>query len=457
MEALGNENEPVTFTINDTTGYTSGSFTGWGGIFFDGMNSNLTENSVFTYCNIEYSGSSAITCVDYDHLMINNCILRNNQGSGISLYEDSNIGIENISITQNGYVGFACNNSSPLVDGFEINNNDGSGIYCSGIGSTGSLINFINGKVLNNVSENNGGGITLADGAGASFDNVQIAYNEGVNGGGVYCHMSTVEMNNVSINDNFAVNGGGIYSSYYADLSIEYTLISGNHATEDGAGIYSMESTINTINATISDNFAGGQGGGIFHFDFDASTQTIRNSILWANTPDEIFSMIEKPVVTFSNVMGGFEGAGNIDGDPMFENPFSNNYHLQWSNFPDDFGLKSACIDMGDPIASYDPDGTVADMGAFFFDQAYITSIKENAISNEVRIYPNPVKNRLNVENSENYFLISVFTLTGEKVTENEIHNAFVDIDVSGLNTGFYTLVLHSKDGNLVAKKFIKQ
>jgi len=53
-------------------------------------------------------------------------------------------------------------------------------------------------------------------------------------------------------------------------------------------------------------------------------------------------------------------GNGNIFADPMFGSSADTNFQLQPG---------SPCIDAGDPATASDPDGTIADMGAFFFNQ----------------------------------------------------------------------------------------
>jgi hypothetical protein len=45
----------------------------------------------------------------------------------------------------------------------------------------------------------------------------------------------------------------------------------------------------------------------------------------------------------------------------MFADTVSNDYHLTED---------SPCIDAGDPSSPLDPDGTIADMGAFYYDQS---------------------------------------------------------------------------------------
>ena len=51
----------------------------------------------------------------------------------------------------------------------------------------------------------------------------------------------------------------------------------------------------------------------------------------------------------------------NIYLNPRFVNPAAGDYHLQ---------ANSHCIDAGDPASPLDPDSTIADIGAFYFDQS---------------------------------------------------------------------------------------
>ena len=51
----------------------------------------------------------------------------------------------------------------------------------------------------------------------------------------------------------------------------------------------------------------------------------------------------------------------NINSEPLFADPDNGDYTLQSS---------SPCIDAGDPESDLDSDGTIADMGAYFYDQS---------------------------------------------------------------------------------------
>ena len=120
----------------------------------------------------------------------------------------------------------------------------------------------------------------------------------------------------------------------------------GNGGPYGGGGIYLEESNATVINCTIVANLAESSGGGIRSYN---SAPRITNCIVRGNTPDEITGT--KPIVSFSNVEGGYEGAGNIDADAMFADPDSGDFHLLTG---------SPCIDAGDTNAL--PDYVIGDL-----------------------------------------------------------------------------------------------
>ena len=57
---------------------------------------------------------------------------------------------------------------------------------------------------------------------------------------------------------------------------------------------------------------------------------SIYNSIITANDSDVVFiqDSATSLIVSYSNIEGGWLGEGNIDANPLFCEPDSNNYHL---------------------------------------------------------------------------------------------------------------------------------
>jgi hypothetical protein len=117
--AVGTEADTITFTINDTTGFsnphTSGG--GWHGIRFN-WTSPANDSSKIIYCKLQYGkalGSSwpdqyggAILVNGFDKLLISNCLITNNSASGVGYSGGGgvsaggcNLQVDNCTFTEN--------------------------------------------------------------------------------------------------------------------------------------------------------------------------------------------------------------------------------------------------------------------------------------------------------------------------------------------------------------------
>jgi hypothetical protein len=83
-----------------------------------------------------------------------------------------------------------------------------------------------------------------------------------------------------------------------------------------------------------------------------------RNNIVCGNKNHQIKTELNVSVdITYSNIENGWVGEGNINKDPKFIDPDSENFHL----LPE-----SPCRDSGSPLPQYnDRDGSRNDMGAY--------------------------------------------------------------------------------------------
>jgi len=97
---------------------------------------------------------------------------------------------------------------------------------------------------------------------------------------------------------------------------------------------------------TISENTAN-HGGGIGCCN--NSSPVLLNCILWNNATEEFYLIYGSTVtVTYSDITDGWTGEGNIDEDPLFEDPTYGDFHLT---------EYSPCIDAGNPDpVYYDPE-----------------------------------------------------------------------------------------------------
>ena len=159
----------------------------------------------------------------------------------------------------------------------------------------------------------------------------------------------------------------GIDNSYRSSPTITNNTITGNSL--DGILNY-YHSSPTITNNTITGNSRRGI------YNWDSSSPTVTNSILWDNG-QEIYNSNSTPVVTYSDIEGGYTGTGNIDADPLFVNPGAGDYHLQSTSPAIDTGDNAAAIAAGlttdfegDPRIW--PLGGVVDMGA---DEYYVSLV----------------------------------------------------------------------------------
>ncbi len=97
--------------------------------------------------------------------------------------------------------------------------------------------------------------------------------------------------------------------------------------------------------------------------------------------------------------------------------------------------------------------------------QAYIinmqnldTIVNMNGYTAEIKIYPNPVGEILNVECSENMTSCTIYNTKGIAVISNNVTGSKTQLDVSGLVTGEYLLKINlAKGGALAGKMLIKK
>ena len=142
----------------------------------------------------------------------------------------------------------------------------------------------------------------------------------------------------------------GIFSSY-STATISYCDIFNN--SQYGIACEQNSATVNTDNCTVYGNNSGYYGGSNSKVD-------ISNSIYWGNTTNGIYengSMLLN--VSYTDSQEFIMGIGNVSFEPHLNNPAMKDFTLRYS---------SPCINAGNPASPIDPDGTIADMGAHYFD-----------------------------------------------------------------------------------------
>ncbi|SMC09667.1 choice-of-anchor Q domain-containing protein [Nitratiruptor tergarcus] len=156
--------------------------------------------------------------------------------------------------------------------------------------------------------------------------NCNIYNNTAHRGGGIRNESTHTSIINCNIHSNTAVlDGGGIGNGNSAPKIINSNIF--NNIAEDGGGIKNTLSSPTITNCNIYNNTATHSGGGIYNTS--SSHSTITNTIIWANSNDQIYNYHSTITVTYSDIEGGYTGTGNIDEDPKFVDPANGDFHLQ--------------------------------------------------------------------------------------------------------------------------------
>jgi parallel beta-helix repeat protein len=378
---------------------------------------------------------------------------------------------------------------------------DGGGtsrlIYQSG---TFSTLTTIDGFVIQNgsVSNEDGGGVYL-NGSGIILNNATLIGNVatgstgegggsiGGRGGGIYANYASRVTNCLIINNRSTVEGGGIAAGRENSRTAVINCLITNNTSENGGGLVSQFADIS--NCTVTNNHATNNGGGMYVY---SNAPTVTNCIVWNNRKgDEEFTggQINGFGGNTSEASSYFATQGNYGGQgsnkmvleaantgstsgkfyPAFVNPtniigyvspFSSNYNLILAA---DHRLAqgSACIDAGIPnvgvIALNLPDvdmwgnpritGSRIDMGAYEAGNGDITAIQA-ITGDEVKIYPNPVGDKLFIEATDNLSPVRLYNLTGGLLLQTQSK----EIELSGLTPGVYLLKINNQTVKIIKK-----
>ncbi len=336
LRAVGTEHDSIVFTRHEATESSK-----WGGIRFR----EGDPGSEMAYCRIEYAKADE-SGWSYD-------VWGGGLYIGSPAVKISHCKISNNESRKGG--GIACFGYSPVIENCLVFNNDGTGIY---LNSSTPLIKNCS------IYQNDGRGIRIA-GASPFLTGVTILENYG----GIY------------IEDDFDFPSSPIFQN---------CLIVKNSANSRGGAIYCQGDSSKPVflNCTITGNYLkwGDEGGGIYSI-FDSNILLV-NTILYNNTPNEIYLHDEYPsniTFAYSNIEGGISGIvgdtsyaiwldGNIESDPLFVDTANAVYSLNIGSSAIDAGT-SLFVWEGDTILNLSPEeyfGSAPDMGAY---ETYLTAI----------------------------------------------------------------------------------
>ena len=455
-------NEFDAFGYLEALGTSSDSILFQGGTFFRVGYSDVP--SQLAYCSIIDGGQLR---VGYTNPEFSNCRLENNV---LSLWMmDTQIVLNDCVISGTGQGVAMFGGSAVTMNGCVVENHSTSGIYAS----AGDSVIVTDCQFIGNTSEQ-GGGI-MADQGTVSVSGCTFIDNHATAGfgGGIAVDGASLSVSHSTFIDNTCndyeayTSGGAIGLSYSTDAEIDYCTFHGNNINQGYSvggliGLYYSSATVDHCNFGCVDVF---QWMGIY---VRSSSLSLSNSVFYDLYYEwSVYAVECSYTVEFSNFYhAGYSifGAGsppgvgelcdvNVNGDscdvygnifldPMFTDPWNCDYTLQ---------AGSPCIDAGDPSFPYDPDGTITDIGRFWFNQ---TGIQEEAISApatpglSLLCWPNPCSGGLLKVSclldgrQTGSAVISLYDVSGRLVSRPNVPfdpvSGSVTLDTSELNSGMY-------------------
>ena len=378
-----------------------------------------TDSSIFTYCRFQdanctgtwpYNCGGGMGIMDFDRVRIEHCLFIDNQAWNGAQAAGGAIafgGFDGI-IRYNSFI----DNSAPF----------GGAIICW---------NYSNPTITHNYFYDNF----------ATYEGGAII---------IWGHCDPLVSNNVFTGNRANQYGGAISHYEFSNPEITYNLFTDNLAQLDGGAIEVNTSCAPLIqNNTMVFNQANSHGGAVDIYS--NSCPLLINNILWGNQSpsgmqvyiwgqDCIPDFFNNDIQYGKDSIGGFhdlcEWKSNIDLDPLFVDVLAGNFHLD---------PLSPCIDAGkDTIL--DPDGTVSDIGAFYFDQTGL-GINDQAYGHSLNIYcwPNPVVGEVFIGykvqgTGFRECHVSIVDIQGRVIDEVQMDREMVRYNASHLPAGIYVV-----------------
>jgi hypothetical protein len=358
LTAVGTLEDSILFSRRNT----SGMDTAWGGIRF----LNSPNSCRLDYCTVEYGqgsgefpaeGGGAI-CSVHSNLRMYYCSFRHNRsedyGGGLYFYQ-----------------------CSPELHECLIDDNAtmifGGGVYCR------EAHLLMDGCRMTRNSCSDGAGLMLYN-AFATVRRCDFTDNDAYYGSGVYVRYGgNVSIGFTRFNESVTLTRNPVYLSGTDSSEIfQSTIVS----RAEGCALICDEAGV-LVNSCI----VACLGECDYGIDFGAGQQQlVRNSDVYAPQASVYDGVAPAAfgLIALTNPNGdSCDTYYNIFLDPQFVDTANGDYHLQ---------AGSPCIDAGDPALGPDPDGTVADIGAFYFDQMKADDPERTAVRRYelLQNYPNP-------------------------------------------------------------------
>lgn len=355
--AIGTEQDSIIFTAESAQ---PGS---WRAIFLTGLSAQGSElrfvSIRYPYRGLEISDASP---------RVISCTILHTQDNGIRLNRSA-AEIAYTSIGGVGTTGIAVTNQSrPTISHCTITQCEDHGI-----GVIEGSMPIIQDNFISSTSDY---GIHI-NGAGSTTVKGNTVDLSGVRG------ISIWETNSILVERNVVLSSQGVGIWLYRSSRI--TLLNNTVLFNQGHGIHLSVVDGQAVNNLIFQN----RGAGFFA---DRSQVLVKYNDVWANNP---------------NYYGIQRGENDISEDPRLIDPGRYNF---WPS------QDSPVIDAGDPQSPPDPDGTRADIGAYFYNQNHppiITSYEPEQL--EVAPGDSHITFRITAEDPDGHPLSAIWSVNGRE------------------------------------------
>jgi predicted outer membrane repeat protein len=228
---------------------------------------------------------------------------------GFTSLDASNISLVNGAATGNSGGGLFILQGVVSLDQVDVSGN--SADYAAGI----AVFNYSNltlsqSTVSANSAARKGGAIEIVNGAGVTLNRSTVSDNSASRGGGIFVSFySELDINQSTVSGNTATSappqsGGGIYGYKCGRLAVVDSTVSANTTNYRGSGIVAIECPLSLANVTVAGNVSTGSGGAVYLGHADVA---IVNSTISGNSGHDVGGLlVDNGTATLANtILGG--------------------------------------------------------------------------------------------------------------------------------------------------------
>ncbi len=284
-----------------------------------------------------------------------------------------------------------------------------------------------------------------------TFDMASIFFNFDSNGAGGVYYWDDVEFSG-------AVNPGNQLSLpiTFDDATVDYTFDNwGGNATELGIDPMNANNTVAvTTKPANAEVWAGSAVIG--------TTDGLPTAIPFTATETKMNLRVYAPAAGVPVLL---KVEDKTDGSHSCETLGLTSVANAWETIVFDFTnneVGTPALDLAwtyDKIAVFFDFGNTGTEGMYYWDDVTFgefASVNENNLES-VKIFPNPVKDMLNISGFEQAEQLSIFNAIGTQVMNIEISKDDLTIDMSDFTSGLYIITIYNTNGKISSYRLIKQ